>query len=302
MMRRLRNIWLVAAFDFFESIRSRKAIALLLLYVAGSLGATAIFLRVLKTVEDTLADTLHVSRTEGAGTMTHAMLESEDFRDFVSVWVGDKDLAEAIITLPPMVLFYAGLALTFIPLLAILSSCDSVSYEVSTGSCRFALFRTDRLSWALGKLGGQAALMTAGLLAGALSAWILGAFFLTGFQPAASAWWMLRMCGRVWFYGFAYLGLALGASQMTRSVNWSRAIALLTWFALAAGGAFLGADPIVKFAPTILPTVRQLFPNGHRLDLWRPDLLDRLPALVMLTALGALYFSIGYWRFARRDG
>lgn len=285
-----------------ESIRSRKAIALLLLYVAGSLGATGIFLRVVRVIENTLADTLSVARTQQPGTMTATLFESKEFMEFLGEWVGDDKLAAAITSMPPLVLFYAGLALMFIPLLAVLSSCDAVSYEVATGSARFALFRTDRLSWVLGKFLGQAILMACGIFSGAIACYILGAFFMSSFKPALTAVWMARMSARVWVYGFAYLGLALGVSQLTRSVNWSRALALIAWAVIALAGALLAVPEIVDWSPMLIQNIHQILPAAHRLDLWRPDLIDRLPGTVMLLCLGALYFSIGYIRFVRRDG
>src|SRR5207249_9538108 len=46
LMDRARTALLVALFDFGESIRSRKAIALLVLYIAGAIAATAGFIKV----------------------------------------------------------------------------------------------------------------------------------------------------------------------------------------------------------------------------------------------------------------
>ena len=44
---RASSIRLVAAFDLLESLRSRKAVVLLALYGLGSIGASAIFIRIL---------------------------------------------------------------------------------------------------------------------------------------------------------------------------------------------------------------------------------------------------------------
>src|SRR5256885_17073100 len=116
--------------------------------------------------------------------------------------------------------------MTFIRLLVTLASGDAIASEVSSGSVRYALFRSDRFSWAMGKLLGEAALMSLGIAAGALGVWLMGMFFMAGFEPLATGWWLARFSVRVWFYGFAYLGLAMGASQLTRSVNGSRALAV----------------------------------------------------------------------------
>lgn len=302
MTRAARTIAIVGWFDFLESIRSKKAIALLVLYLAGSLAATGVFVRVLHAIESTVADTLKVSRTERAGAMTEEVMRSEQLLDTLDELVGDRALAKTLVSMPPLALFYGWLALTFIPLLVTLTSGDSVSSDVSSGSVRFALFRSDRLSWALGKLLGQMLLMTSGIFAGALGAWIIGWIFLSGFHAIDTAWWLLRFSGRAWFYGFAYLGVAMGCSLVTRSVNVSRGLSLFMLFVFGLVGNLLETRWIRKdILGSIADTLVQLFPQGHDLDLWRPELADRMPALVMLPALGLLYFALGYARFARRD-
>jgi ABC-type transport system involved in multi-copper enzyme maturation permease subunit len=301
ILERLRRIGLVAGFDFLESLRSRKAAGLLVLYLAGAIGSTGLFIYILHSIESALATNLGVSPTASTGTMTTALLKSEEFRKIVDNLVGDRDLGRALVSLPPLALFYSWLSMTFVPILVTLASGDAISYEVSTGSVRYALFRSDRFSWSMGKLLGETALMSFGLLAGALGVWVMGAIFMAGFEWIASAEWLLRFSVRVWFFGFAYLGLAMGASQLTRSVNGSRALALVLLFGAVLLGHLADIPWIAKHFPILSGSFCELFPNAHSLDLWRPALVDRLPALVMLLALGVAYYAAGYARFARRD-
>lgn len=301
MTGRLHTIWLVATFDFFESLRSKKALGLVAMYLAGSLAATGIFINVLRAIEKVAAEQLRVAQTSGAGAMTSEVLRSEQFLQVLDELVGEPELARSLVSMPPLALFYAWVALTFIPLLVTLTSGDSISWEVSNGSVRFALFRTARLPWAIGKLLGQAMLMTAGIVAGGIGSYVLASFYMNEFPYVATAWWLVRFSGRAWVYGFAYLGLAMAASQLTRSVNWSRALAVMLLFGFAVAGNLLETGWLERKAPTIVPTLAMLFPQGHDLDLWRPALADRLPGFAMLLALGCGYFAIGYARFARRD-
>ena len=298
-MRRLRTILLVAGFDLRHSLRSRKAPVLLALYVTGALVATGIFVRVLHAVETSAAEALGVAPTEKAGAMTAAVLHSKQFLKMMTALIHDRALAESLVSLPPLALFYGWLGLAFVPLLVTLASCDSVSSEVATGSLRFSLFRSDRFSWVAGKLVGETALMVVGIAAGAAATWIVGAVSLSGFEPLATAWWLARLSGRIAVYGFAYLGLAMGASQVTRSVNGSRGIALIALFLFGVSGGLLSWG--TRWWPVVCGTALQIFPGGHNLDLWRPDLADRLPAMAILPALGLAYFSVGYAVFSRRD-
>ncbi len=300
-MSALRDILLVAGFDLVESLRSRKALALLLLYLAGSIGAALIFVEALGAVENRVAESLAVAETERPGAMTGELMESEQFLDIVAELIGDRELAQELVTIPPLALFYGWMALTFVPVLVTLSSAESIASEVASGSARFALFRTDRRAWALGKLAGQAALMAVGIAAGALGVLVVGVTSLTDLAVGPTAWWLLRLSGRAWLYGFPWLGLALGVSQVTRSVPWSRGLALLGLFGLGMLGAVSEAPWVREKAPVVVDTVAQLFPRTYRVDLWQPELTDRLPSVVMLLALGGLFFAAGHLVFTRRD-
>ena len=300
-MSRFRDALVVAGFDLQDSLRSRKVLVLLTLYMAGAAAATGLFVTLLREIENTMADALSVASTDKPGTMTQSLMESEQFLDVLGGLVGDPELAVALIALPPIALFYGWLALTFVPILACLTSGDAVASELGSGSARFALTRTDRLRWALGKLLGQAALMGVGIFAGAIGVWVIGYAFLASFAPVDTAWWLVRLGGRAWVHGFAWLGAVMAVSQLTRSTYKALGGSLLVLIGVGIVGAVLDSWWVMERWPVVAETILLLFPRAHRMDLWRPDLLDRLPAMVMLLALGVTWFSIGHLRFARRD-
>jgi len=301
VMDRLREIYLVAGFDLMESLRSRKALVLLALYVAGSVGASFIFLEALSSVEDVAAEQLRVATTTQPGAMTDTLMQSEQFLDMVANLVDDRELAESLVSVPAMALFYGWMSLTFAPILVTLTSSDAISSELGSGSVRFALFRTDRLSWATGKLAGQTALLGLGVFGGALAAFLVGWSQMAGFDASATGWWLARISLRSWVFGFAWLGLTMGISQLTRSTARARAGALLALFAAAVTNAWLGGSWMKEHAPVVGDTLAQLLPQAYRIDLWRPEVVDRAPAMIMCLALGALYFAAGHAVFSRRD-
>lgn len=294
-MSRVRSARLVAGFDLLESLRSRKAIALLLLYLAGALGGSALFIRLLHAIQDRLRDQY------GDAATLEALMESPAMARMATELAGDAATATAIVSIPPLALFYGWLALNFVPLLVLFTSSDAISHEVATGSVRFSLFRTDRLSWVAGKLAGQTCLMALGVLVGALGCWLMGLIWLDDMPVAASAWWLLRVAGRATVYGFSYLGIALCASQLTRTNGRARALALLMMFGASLGGGILQLEPVEQLAPGLMQALQKLFPNGHSLALWHPGLFERGTALLALAVIGLAYFALGYWRFSRRD-
>jgi hypothetical protein len=163
------------------------------------------------------------------------------------------------------------------------------------------LFRIDGLHWALGKLGGQTFLMIICILSGAMGAWVVGFAALTSFQPTDTALWLLRLSSRASIYGFTFLALTLGVSQINRSSHSSRALALLLVIALGMGSFATGNEELQKHAPILLSSMHTLFPGAHRIDLWRPDLLSRLPSILMLLAMSTTYFAAGHMVMSRRD-
>lgn len=299
-MKTLRDAWIVALFDLGESLRSRKVLVFLALYVVGAIAATYIFTEILQSIETELASKLLVARTDRPGSLTTAVMESPELRRVLAKLVGDRDLAAQLISIPPIALLYGWVAMAFGPIFVVLTSSDTVSTELATGSARFALVRTDRSSWALGKLLGQATLLGVGVLLGGVAAWLTGYVRMGSFPGIATAAWTLRYAASAFVYAYAYLGLALGVSQLTRSVPWSRGLGLFALIGVVVASALLRHDEFREASPVLFDSLALLFPSTHKLDLWRTG-ADIVPAVVMLFALGTVYFTLGHLRFARRD-
>src|SRR5690606_14048518 len=264
-----RDALIVAAFDLGESLRSRRVIIFLFLYVAGAVASTIVFTEVLQTIEEQLAEQLLVARTDTPGSLTQAIMESPELHRVLAGLIRDRELASALVRIPPIALLYGWVALTFGPIFVVLTSSDTIASEVATGSVRFALFRTHRAAWALGKLLGQAALLAVGIALGAVAAWITGWIRLSSFAPLDTALWLARYAGTSYCFAFAHLGLALGVSQLTRSVPWSRALGLFAIAFVFGVHGWLGRDSVREAAPVTIDSLRMLFPAAHRLDLWR---------------------------------
>ncbi|HJN76571.1 MAG TPA: ABC transporter permease subunit [Myxococcota bacterium] len=300
-MRAIRDALLVASFDLFESVRSRKFLALLVLHVLGAVVSTLVFVKILAEFETVLATQLGVAETAKPGTMTEELMNSPETLEVLTGLMQDAELAKELVSVPPLALFYGWIALFVLPALVVFTSSDAISAELSSGSARFALFRTQRLSWAVGKLGGQACLLFIMVFLGAIAVWIVGALSLAGFDGPGTAWWLARLGLRAFVYGFAFLGLALGISQMTRSVNGARAFGLIALIAVGVLASLSMWDEAIEYAPVLIPTLQPMFPGTHKLTLWQPDLAARGPSMAMLLALGFFYFGIGHAVMVRRD-
>ncbi|RME28762.1 MAG: hypothetical protein D6798_01640 [Deltaproteobacteria bacterium] len=301
-MSGVRDALVVAGFELRSALRTRKALLLLLLYVAGAVAADAGFVHILQAFERTAADTLSVAATDTPGAMTGRLMASPQVLDMVGELVGDRALATQLLAIPPLALFYGWVALSFVPVLVALTSSDAIAADVESGAARYALVRTGRGAWAAGKLLGQALLMVVGLGAGAVATFIIGLGWTRGFDPVANLVWLARMCGRASLVGYAWLGVVLGLSQLTRHTNRARLLGVMSLVALGGGRAFLSHASVIRDrAAAVADSLLPLFIGSHVIDLWQPDWRLRLPAMVMLVALGTAAFVAGHRFFCRRD-
>jgi ABC-type transport system involved in multi-copper enzyme maturation permease subunit len=298
----LRDIAIVATYELGEALRSRRVLILVIMFVGGATFGSLAFIQALHALETSVAQAMAVAGPEKSGAMAVQLMRSPEFERMLGGLLDDDALAKELVGLPPLALFYGWLGLTFMPALIMLSSADAVSAELANGSARFSLLRTGRLPYSIGKLVGQTLLMLVGLSAGAIAVWLTGFASLASFDAPATAFWLSLLSVRVGFYAFAHVGLAVGLSHFTRSVPLSRVLALAS---LMVFSVLAGVGTYSQFVRTHLGALADallmLLPSSHRLGLWQPSLVDRLPSLVMLCALGIGYFAVGYSFRARRD-
>ena len=143
--------------------------------------------------------------------------------------------------------------------------------------------------------------MVVGIVVGAVACFGIGALSLDRFAALDTAFWLARMSFRGLFYGFAYLGIAMCASQLVRSNAAARGAGIGLAFLASVTGATLGAHFVRRRAPLFFDALHALFPNAHSGALFRPELAGRLVGTVALVAIGLAWFALGFWRLNRRD-
>lgn len=301
MGRFFSHIGITAMHEFRDAIRSRWAISLLLVYVAICTMAAYKCTDLLVTVEQEMIATLQVVEGAGDGVFTSRLWETKLYRRILTnIFDGDQLLVDYLMNVHPMALFFAGFTIILGPLLTLLMSSPRVAEELGTRSARFVLFRSTQLAWTLGKYWGQAMVLLPAMLACALSVWLLSSLRLEGFKPLTSIRYLLEFGVTSYLYVLAWLGVALGVSQLTRSQFLAvvLAIAVVLLFGVIEGlrEAFGGIG------------VRQLFdipytftPMAYRLHLWGPGIGRQLLGGFMLIALGHLFVCLGYVWTRRRD-
>lgn len=292
----LKKVQIVARFELLEALRSRLFIIVVSMYGAGAAIGSYVFLRIVATAEAVvrkgLADQLRVEET--------ALPQNLVKENLIPTVLGyfDASLKDTLISMPLLTIFYGVAALNFVALLVLVVSTGTMSADLSSGAARFALFRCDRLTWALGKVAGQVLLLATGLAVGALTAGLVGLAVDEAFEQ--KTWlWLFRTSFRAWLYGIAYLGLFCGISLISRSPLRARALALFAWIGIGITHSLVTSDFINDRVP--VRPLGYLFPAAHRQALWSPDWNTYLIAAAALVTFGAVCFAAGHAVFARRD-
>ncbi|HPQ39707.1 MAG TPA: ABC transporter permease subunit [bacterium] len=300
MSREFKDMRLIAGHDYRDSFRSRRMLVWMILYLCVAVGSTFIFCQVLRAVEREIAKVAAVETGEKAGGVTESLQKSKAFREIVNNLIEEPELADQLLSLPPLVLFYAWFSFTFMPLLVIILCSDTIARDIQTRYVRFNLFRTSRAAYVTGKSVSAASLLLAALLVSGLASMVVGAFRLHPFDFFAVLPHILFFVVKCWVFMLAFLGIALMASQLRSSPLQAQILGLLTYFFLM----ILGPIARMKAGPGLarLWELGNLISPGPKVaGLWMPDIASNLKAAAFSAGLGLFYFAIGFLVFSRRD-
>lgn len=295
-----KSIWIHTVQEVKDAFRSKRALFLLIIYLAGSIAASAFFINAMKKVEDRLLSTLQLAESDSVGKVTQTLWETGFIRHMLNDMIKNETLTDHIVQQSPISIFYWWLSYTFAPLVMMLISTARIAEEISIGSARFVLYRTSLFTWIMGKFLAQAVLLLPALLLSGFGAWIVAYFRLSFFDPGTTAIELLIISLKVIVYTFSYLGLAIGVSQLTRSSNLATVLGFVGVIVIsviaAACNHFRGIG-----IESLLNIPYWLTPQAHRLGLLWPEPAHMVPAICMLIALGFAYILPGYFFLNRRD-
>ena len=295
------RIFRSALFELSSAVRTRRAIVLMLIYLALSLLVMNGAISALGRMETHLAEIMQVDSAGGkSGTVSAALWKSKSFQRLVRGIIDDSLVYDDICGRHPAELVYAWAVFLLVPLLAVTLCADRIAVEMRSGSVKYMLMRLSRAEWTLGKYIGNASLILCSLLAGSLVAWTVAAFRLGGADVPALLPAMLLWSLKAWFLSLAWIGLALGVSHFFRSSSRASGVAMIVmvlFSVIPSAISFFAAGPVWGK----LTVLTRLFPSSVEGPLWRSSFLPVAASAVWLVMLGLLYLSLGYARFARRD-
>ena len=287
-MRSLMRIVQTALCEWENALRSRRALVLLLLYLASAVLCMNGTISALGKMEQELVRVLKLPDSGQTGVVSETLWKSKSFRSMVAVSVDDRLVFEDISKRHPVELLYAWFAFLCAPILVVLVSGTRVADDLRTGVARYMLVRVTRLEWSLGKYAGQALMIACALAVSAVGAWCVAFWRLPAETATRLFPAMLGWGASAWFYSLAWLGLALGLSHLTRSGMRATAFGILA----------IGACSVL---PHFFPSIELFVPSGARMGLWRTSFTPQAVAVFHLVTLGLVYLMAGAAVFARRD-
>jgi len=295
----LTQVWVVLRYELADSIRSRRVVILLLLYLAGAMLACNGFISAMHSLEGQLSETLSLPPASSAGAVTDALWRSKAFRRMVVGLVGNKEIALEILSVPPIAVIYGWLALTFTPILVTLSASGRIAEEVSSGSVRYVLTRTSRPAWCLGKFFGQGCEIMLALMLSAIGTWCVARFRMPLTTDLEVARWIIIYGWKAWVYAVAFIGLALGVSLVVRSPYHAMGLSLGLLIVMGAL-ALISRHFAGEGWRQLWQITDYLFPMKHKMGLWRLQPAYIVNAALYLVALGFSYLFLGYSVFVKR--
>ena len=300
-MRATRCIWHTAAGEWGSAIRSRRALVLLLLYLASAVLCMNGTISVLGKMEKELASILMLPDTGETGVVSASLWKSKPFNRMVRKAVGDSPVFDDISGRHPVELLYAWFAFLCAPILTVLVAGTRISDDLKSGAVRYMLVRETRLEWSLGKFAGQALMLAVALAVSSLGAAVVAFCRLPSGTAASLFLPMLNWALRAWVYSLAWLGLALGISHLTRSPNRATALGILAVCMFGALPPLMELLHNVAEWPVALTHLRMLVPAGAEMSLWRFSPVPLAAGSFHLVTLGLTYLMAGAAFFCRRD-
>jgi ABC-type transport system involved in multi-copper enzyme maturation permease subunit len=299
-MTSLFQLWRITCYEWFTAMRSRRAVVVVLLFMAASVCTMNFCINALQKMEQELTKVLDLPETEQVGVVSKTLWQSKPFRRMMRHIVYNKDVYNDLVGRHPVELMYAWLVFFYTPLLVVLVSANRIADELGSGACRYVAFRCSRSLWSAGKYFGQAAIIAIALMLSGIGAWLMASIRMH------EAGWPLLIAITGWsirslIYALPFLGLSLGLSHLTRSGSKATIFAIMTlalcFLIEALAVVFRNANDwkaLFNYAGVFTPA-------AHKFFLWRSTPLSLAIGTLWMITLSLCYLIPGHLIFKYRD-
>ena len=300
MSGELKDTLLIAAHDYRDAFRSRRLMVWLVLYLCVAICSTLIFTFALKLVEDQIADAISIQKSEKAGSVTKSIQKNPMFHKAVHEMIEDEEFADELLSYHPLTLFFGFFSFFCMPFLVIILCSDTIAKDVQSRYVRFNLFRTSRAAYAIGKTLSASSILLFALAISTFIVMIIGVLRLHSYDFLGSFPVMMGFMLKCWIFSIPFLGVALFASQLSKTPTKALFFGLVLLSFLMIIGVVADAKSGVGFA-RLWELGNLVTPITFSSGLWHPKLTVNLKAALSCIGLGIFYFSMGFVVFSRRD-
>ena len=300
-MNGLRQMWRVACYEWFDALRSRRALVVLLLYLAAAVCNMHWSINLLHKLESELATVLQLPKSERTGVISTTLWKSKPFQRMMKEMTQNDLVLKDITGKHPVELIYAWFAFFYTPLLVVLVAGSRIAEDIGSGAVRYVIFRTSRASWSLGKFLGQALMIFLALILSGAGAYAVAKYRLAGSGTPDLFVNMIQWSARAWVFSFPYLGLAMGLSHLTKSASKATVMGIIAITACFVVTILLRHFTADTGWRSYLPYLGVLVPEDHKMYLWRNAAAPLVTGSVYLITLGFCYLLAGYAFFRKRD-
>ncbi len=300
-MNGLNQIWRVACYEWFDALRSRRALVVLLLYMTAAVCNMYWSINLLRKMERELVTMLQLPPSEHTGVISTTLWKSKPFQRIMKNMTQNDLVLQDITGKHPVELIYAWFAFFYTPLLVVLVAGSRIAEDLGSGAVRYVIFRISRATWTLGKFLGQALMIGFALILSGIGAYAVAKYRLAGSGTPDLFLNMAQWSARAWIYSFPFLGLAMGLSLLTKSGSKATIlgiVAIAVCFAVSILLRHFTADTGWR---AYLPYLGVLVPEDHKMYMWRNALAPLVTGTVYLMTLGICYLLAGYAVFRHRD-
>jgi len=296
-MRLFVQLWRTMIYEWADALRSRRAVVTLALYIVAAGCSMYWAISLLARLETQLLQILQLPDTGKTGIVSTTLWQSKPFQEMMRHAMQNSAVYDDIFGVHPVILIYGWLVFLYMPLLVVLVTAGRIPEELSSGSVRYAVVRTTRAVWVLGKFLGQLSMIAVAILGSAVTAYLVARLRLGAYAPADLLASMLIWGLRAWIYSVPFVGLVMGLSLLTRSVGKATLFGIIGIVA-----CFIVTVLARHFSNNaFLPYLASLLPNDYEMLLWRRDLQPVFTGALFLCTQGLVYLGIGYLFFRKRD-
>ncbi len=297
----MQAIYEITRHELLTLIKTKRALAIAILYLACALIAGLAIILVVRFIEkEALARLLKEGADPLAAAGTLSLMSEPAYQQLAGFFAGAKpDEVAASLRQSVVLPFFLWGSLAFLPFLILLASFDVMAADLQSRAVLYTVLRAPRAAILSGKVIAHSALFVTVTALGALALALLAGALLKSFSLQTAALGIVRIWLVLLPFGLCYLAISTFASVWVGQPFG----ALLVSFALVMGLRVVGWFRYVSEA-SLLSFMRHfewISPVTYHKGLWLQGVNAPLASAGAYLIFAVVFFALALWRLRGRD-